>query len=96
MAYDRKWIIENTDIDEGDIVRCHRLGARNSRRARPLIILLKSEELVQQYTDHGRGSKIGDGAPKDSLYVNIDMSPADQEADFQRRKGRSNNKEEEE
>jgi len=93
VIYDRKWIKEHTDIDEGDIVRIHRPGMRNNRKARPLIILLKSEELVQQYTDHGRGNKIGDGAPKESLYVNIDMSPADQEADFQRRKSRSNNKE---
>ena len=51
--------------------------------------------MVQQYTNFGRGSKIGDGNPKDSFFVNLDLSPADQEADFLARKANSERKKQE-
>ena len=88
VKYDRNWVIDNTDIAEGDIVRCTRPGQRREGKPRPLICQLKNEELVQRYTEHGKGSKIGDGPPSDSLYINKDLSPADQESDFLARKVR--------
>ena len=88
VKYDRNWVIDNTDIAEGDIVRCTRPGQRREGKPRPLICQLKNEELVQRYTEHGKESKIGDGPPSDSLYINKDLSPADQESDFLARKVR--------
>ena len=88
VKYDRNWVIDNTDIAEGDIIRCTRPGQRREGKSRPLICQLKNEELVQRYTEHGKGSKIGEGPPNDSLYINKDLSPADQESDFLARKVR--------
>ena len=70
-------------------------GKRISLGPRPLICVLKTEEMVQQYTNFGRGSKIGEGNPKDSYFVNLDLSPADQEADFLARKANSERKKQE-
>ena len=39
----------------------------------PLICVLKTEEMVQQYTNFGRGFKIGDWNPKESFFVNLDL-----------------------
>ena len=88
IKHDRTWLVENTDIKKDDIVRCMRPGQKRDGNPRPLICQLKNEDLVQRYTEHGKGSKIGDGLPKDSLFINVDLSPADQESDFQARKVR--------
>jgi len=95
IEHDLEWIIQETDIAKDDIVRCYRPGQRKRNKPRPLICVLKSEELVQQYTNFGRGSKIGEGPPKDSLFVNLDLSPADQEADFLARKANNERKKQE-
>ena len=88
IKHDRTWLVENTDIKKDDIVRCMRPGQKRDGNPRPLICQLKNEDLVQRYTEHGKGSKIGDGLPKDSLFINVDLSPADQESDFQAQKVR--------
>ena len=95
IEHDLKWIMQETDIAKDDIVRCYRPGQRKKDKPRPLICVLKTEEMVQQYTNFGRGSKIGDGNPKDSFFVNLDLSPADQEADFLARKANSERKKQE-
>ena len=95
IEHDLKWIIVETDIAKDDIVRCYRPGQRKKNTPRPLICVLKTEEMVQQYTNFGRGCKIGDGNPKDSFFVNLDLSPADQEADFLARKANSERKKQE-
>ena len=46
-------------------------------------------------TRYATGSKIGDGLPKDSLFINVDLSPADQESDFQARKVRKESRRDE-
>ena len=95
IEHDLEWIIHETDIVKDDIVRCYRPGQRKKDKPRPLICVLKTEEMVQQYTNFGRGSKIGEGNPKDSYFVNLDLSPADQEADFLARKANSERKKQE-
>ena len=95
IEHDLEWIIHETDIVKDDIVRCYRPGQRKKDKPRPLICVLKTEEMVQQYTNFSRGSKIGEGNPKDSYFVNLDLSPADQEADFLARKANSERKKQE-
>jgi hypothetical protein len=85
-------------VDKDDIVKCYRPGRSSEKRIRPLICVLKTEELVQKYTNYGKGCKISNGdedqdeSAKEAMFINVDLSPADQLADFRARQVRKANR----
>jgi len=88
--HDLGWLTGTARIEEADIVRCFRPGKRSNERTRPLVCVLKTEELVREHTNDGKGQKIEDEDvdDKDAVYINIDLSPADQLTDFHARQER--------
>ena len=98
FTHDMNWLTEEAGVEKDDIVKCYRPGRRSEMKIRPLICVLKTEELVQKYTNYGKGSKISNGddheeeTTKDALFINVDLSPADQLADFRARQVRKANR----
>ena len=97
-THDMNWLTEEAGVDKDDIVKCYRPGRRSEKRIRPLICVLKTEELVQKYTNYGKGCKISNGdedqdeSAKEAMFINVDLSPADQLADFRARQVRKANR----
>ena len=98
FTHDMNWLTEEAGVEKNDIVKCYRPGRRSEMKIRPLICVLKTEELVQKYTNYGKGFKISNGdddeddGTKDAMFINIDLSPADQLADFRARQVRKANR----
>ena len=86
-AEDRKFCSNVLGIPASDIEGCWRAGkldeSKPSEFCRPLVIKLKSELLVKEWTKDGRGHKTGTG-----YWINRDLCAADRKANFLAREER--------
>ena len=48
FTHDMNWLTEEAGVEKNDIVKCYRPGRRSEVKIRPLICVLKTEELVQK------------------------------------------------
>ena len=87
--YDYNFLTGDCLIERDDILTCYRAGKRQTDKIRPLICVLKSESLVQEYTRNGRGANVGEKKnPEDQLrpyWINLDLCSADAAAAFRAR-----------
>ena len=86
-AEDRKFCSNVLGMPASDIEGCWRAGkldeSKPSEFCRPLVIKLKSELLVKEWTKDGRGHKTGTG-----YWINRDLCAADRKANFLAREER--------
>ena len=89
VKYDTNFLTGECLIDRDDIVTCYRAGKKLPGRIRPLICVLKNEEMVNEYTRNGSGSNVGEKKkPEDRLrpyWINRDLCSADAAAAFRAR-----------
>jgi len=88
-SFDMKFVTQTLGIDKNDVVSCFRAGkhSRDAVKPRPLIVTLKTDELVEWHSDQGNGYRVENlNNPKEPFWINKDLCAADAEAGFRARK----------
>ena len=79
---DKAFLLENLDINDGDICSVYRVGKVKDGSQRILVGVLSSPELAKQQHSYGRGRPIYDENNRISYWVNPDLIKSDRVANY--------------
>ena len=71
------------DCSPHDIVTVKRLGEKQARSKRPILVVFKNEEAAQYFHNYGRGRKV-----HDRFWINPDLTSTEREVQYKKRQAR--------